>query len=74
LLLSRRKAPDVEAQNVRDIDNRAVTEIRATQLPDAMSSLSESNIVGQFGATQVRAPEKTLLSKLRTFTRKCQLR
>jgi hypothetical protein len=58
-----KKAPDVEAENVRDFDNRAVTEIRATELPDAMSSLSESNIVRQFGATQVQVSMRARAGK-----------
>jgi hypothetical protein len=48
----RKKAPNVADERVRDQHREAAVEVRNAQVSDAMSALSESNIVRQFGATQ----------------------
>jgi hypothetical protein len=50
----RKKAPNVADERVRDQHREAAVEVRNAQVSDAMSALSESNIVRQFGTTQVQ--------------------
>jgi hypothetical protein len=49
-----KKAPNVVDARVRDNNRKTAVEVRDAQVSDAMSALSESNIVRQFGTTQVQ--------------------